>query len=148
MTTTPPATTAPIGGDTGSTSVTTNPGTTGSTTPVTTAPTTPAEITSNIMDALHAKAVARAELREENFIGGHFDGPRGDLAGTALVEALPAGTSYAASLKILTGLDAGQDAQHGLAYFAHALGEDPAAVRQAFVASLAEAHAAHQGASS
>ena len=161
-TTTPPVTTAPIGGDTGSTTVTPDPGA-GSTTPVTTAPTTPAapgvdvgaltaeitaQVTSDIMGELHAKAVARAELREENFIGGHFQGPRGDLAGTALVEALPAGTSYAASLQMLKGLDAGQDAQHGIGYFAHALGEDPAAVRQAFVTSLAEAHAAHQGATS
>ena len=151
---TPPSTTSPTGGmDTGSTPVTTDPGT-GSTPPVTTAPTTPAapaidvgaltsEVTTSVLDGLHAKAVARFELREENFLGGHFAGPRGDLAGTALVEALPAGTSYAATLHMLKGLDAGADAKHGLGYWAHALGEDPAAVKQVFTASLA---AAHQGA--
>ncbi len=107
------------------------------------------------MDAFHAKAVARydldrehAELRLENYIGGHFSGPRGDLAGTAVVEALPAGTSYRAELHLLTGLDGGADAQQGLGYFSHVTGVDGSAVRDAFTTSLSDARQAHQGAQS
>ena len=150
---TPPSTTSPTGGqDTGG--VTTTPAAPGIDVGALTASITQ-QVTSDVLGKLHDQAVARhdlarehAELRLENEIGGHFAGARGDLAGTAVVEALPEGTNYRAELHLLKALDGGQDAQHGLAYFDHALGVDGAAVRQAFVSSLDEARQAHQGGAS